>query len=69
MTTETLLTVIVPSMASLAYASAGIAHFFITKNYPMNKWEPIMKENQKLVYTFYALDPPADFVSGYPLNV
>jgi len=36
MTTETLLTVVVPSMASLAYASAGIAHFFITKNYPMS---------------------------------
>jgi hypothetical protein len=36
MTTETLLTVIVPSRASLAYASAGIAHFFITKNYPMS---------------------------------
>lgn len=36
MTIETLLTVVVPSMASLAYASAGIAHFFITKNYPMS---------------------------------
>jgi hypothetical protein len=36
MTTETFLTVVVPSTASLAYASAGIAHFFITKNYPMS---------------------------------
>ena len=42
---------------------------WLTKNYPMNQWEPVMVENQKLVYTFYALDPPADFVSGYPLNV
>jgi len=36
MTVETFLTIGVPSMASLAYASAGIAHFFITKNYPMS---------------------------------
>ena len=36
MTTEIFLTVCVPSAASLAYLSAGIAHFFITKNYPMS---------------------------------
>ena len=36
MTAETFLTVVVPSMASVAYASAGFAHFFITKNYPMS---------------------------------
>ena len=42
---------------------------WLVKKYPMNQWEPVMKENQKLVYTFYALDPPADFVSGIPLNV
>ena len=36
MSIETFLTVVVPSMASVAYASAGIAHFFITKNYPMS---------------------------------
>jgi hypothetical protein len=35
----------------------------------MNQWERVIKENQKLVYTFYALDAPADFVSSYPLNV
>jgi hypothetical protein len=42
---------------------------WLSKNYPMNQWVPVIKENQKLVYTFYALDPPADFVEGYPLNV
>jgi hypothetical protein len=42
---------------------------WLTKNYPMNQWVPVIKENQKLVYTFYALDPPADFIEGYPLNV
>ena len=42
---------------------------WLVKKYPMNQWERVIKENQKLVYTFYALDPPADFVSGYPLNV
>jgi len=36
MSIETFLTIVVPSTASLAYASAGIAHFFITKNYPMS---------------------------------
>lgn len=42
---------------------------WLTITYPMSQWEPVMKENQKLVYTFYALDPPADFIEGYPLNV
>jgi hypothetical protein len=42
---------------------------WLSKNYPMNQWVPVVKENQKLVYTFYALDPPADFIEGYPLNV
>jgi hypothetical protein len=42
---------------------------WLSKNYPMNQWVPVIKENQKLVYTFYALDPPADFIEGYPLNV
>ena len=36
MSVENLLTFVVPATASLAYASAGIAHFFITKNYPMS---------------------------------
>jgi hypothetical protein len=36
MTVETFLTVCVPSVASLAYLSAGLAHFFITRNYPMS---------------------------------
>ena len=42
---------------------------WLSKNYPMNQWVPVIKENQKLVYTFYALDPPADFIEGYPLNI
>lgn len=58
-------------MASSGITTEIYQQYFswLTKNYPMNKWEPVMKENQKLVYTFYALDPPADFVEGYPLNV
>tara|TARA_R110000823_G_scaffold134675_2_gene263607 strand:- start:660 stop:830 length:171 start_codon:yes stop_codon:yes gene_type:complete len=36
MSVENFLTFVVPSLASLAYASAGVAHFFITKNYPMS---------------------------------
>ena len=36
MSVENFLTFAVPSMASVAYVSAGIAHFFITKNYPMS---------------------------------
>ena len=35
MSVENLLTFVVPAMASVAYVSAGFAHFFITKNYPM----------------------------------
>jgi hypothetical protein len=42
---------------------------WLTKNYPIIEWEPVLKENQKLVYTFYALDPPAGFIPGYPLDV
>lgn len=61
---------------TMAMESSGITgeiynQYFewLTKNYPMNQWEPVMKENQKLVYSFYALAAPADFVQGYPLNV
>ena len=36
MSTEIFLTYCVPAVASIAYLSAGIAHFFITKNYPMS---------------------------------
>jgi len=42
---------------------------WLTKTYPMNQWERVIKDNQKLVYTFYALAPPADFIQGVPLNV
>lgn len=42
---------------------------WLTITYPMTQWERVIKDNQKLVYTFYALAPPADFIQGYPLNV
>jgi len=42
---------------------------WLTKTYPMNQWSEVLKENQKIVYTFYALDPPPGFSPNYPLNV
>ena len=42
---------------------------WLTKTYPLTQWATVMKENQKIVYTFYALDPPAGFSPNTPLNV
>ena len=42
---------------------------WLTKRYPLVEAIEVLEKNQKLVYTFEALDPPADFVPGFPLDV
>lgn len=42
---------------------------WLTKNYPMLEVVPILENQQKIVYTFMPVDPPADFTPGFPLEV
>ena len=42
---------------------------WLTKRYPLVEAVEVLERNQKLVYTFEALDPPAGFVPGFPLDV
>lgn len=42
---------------------------WLTKRYPLVEAIEVLEKNQKLVYTFEALDPPANFVPGFPLDV
>jgi hypothetical protein len=42
---------------------------WITKNYPILEVAEILESDQRLTYTFYALDPPAGFTPNYPLTV
>ena len=42
---------------------------WLTKRYPLVEAVEVLERNQKLVYTFEALDPPANFVPGFPLDV
>jgi hypothetical protein len=42
---------------------------WLTKKYPLVEAIEVLEKNQKLVYTFEALDPPAGFVPGFPLDV
>ena len=42
---------------------------WLTKRYPLVEAVEVLERNQKLVYTFEALDPPADFIPGFPLDV
>lgn len=42
---------------------------WINKRYPILEAVTVLKENQKLVYTFEALFAPPGFVQGYPLDV
>ena len=57
-------------------ASAGITNEiygqyveWISKNYPILEVADILQSDQRLTYTFYALDPPAGFTQGFPLLV
>ena len=42
---------------------------WITKNYPILEVAEILESDQRLTYTFYALDPPAGFTPNSPLTV
>jgi hypothetical protein len=42
---------------------------WLTKRYPMLKVAEILEKNQRITYTFEALDPPEGFKVGYPLDV
>ena len=42
---------------------------WISQNYPILEVADILESDQKLTYTFYALDPPAGFTPNYPLTV
>ena len=42
---------------------------WLTKKYPLVEAIEVLEKNQKLVYTFEALDPPAGFVPGFPLDI
>ena len=42
---------------------------WLTKRYPLVEAIEVLEKNQRLVYTFEALDPPAGFVPGFPLDV
>ena len=42
---------------------------WLTKKYPLVEAIEVLERQQKIVYTFEALDPPADFIPGYPLYV
>ena len=57
-------------------ASAGITNEiysqyveWISQNYPILEVADILESDQKLTYTFYALDPPAGFTPNSPLTV
>ena len=59
-----------------ALSSAGItAEIYsqyvewLTKKHKILDVAPILKENQKLIYTFEALFAPPGFTQGYPLDV
>ena len=42
---------------------------WISQNYPILEVAEILESDQRLTYTFYALDPPAGFTPNYPLAV
>ena len=42
---------------------------WISQNYPILEVAEILESDQRLTYTFYALDPPAGFTPGFPLDV
>ena len=42
---------------------------WLTKKYPILKVSEILEKNQRITYTFEALDPPEGFRVGVPLDV
>lgn len=42
---------------------------WLTKKYPLVEAVEVLEKQQKIVYTFQAIDPPAGFRPGFPLDV
>jgi hypothetical protein len=42
---------------------------WLTKKYPLVEAVEVLEKQQKIVYTFEAVDPPPGFTPGYPLDV
>lgn len=42
---------------------------WLTKTYPLIEAIEVLEKQQRIIYTFEALDPPAGFTVGYPLDV
>lgn len=42
---------------------------WLAKKFPILEVIPILERNQRIVYTFFPLAPPAGFQSGFPLDV
>ena len=42
---------------------------WLTKRYPILQVAEILEKNQRITYTFEAIEPPAGFKVGYPLDV
>jgi hypothetical protein len=42
---------------------------WITQNYPMVEAIEVLEKDQKIVYNFVPVDPPAGFTVGAPLDV
>lgn len=42
---------------------------WLTKKYPLVEAVEVLERQQRIVYTFEALDPPAGFIPGFPLDV
>lgn len=42
---------------------------WLTKKYPLVQAVEVLENQQKIVYTFEAIDPPAGFRPGFPLDV
>ena len=42
---------------------------WLTKKYPLVEAVEVLEKQQRIVYTFQAVDPPAGFTPGFPLDV
>ena len=42
---------------------------WLTQKYPLVQAVEVLENQQKIVYTFEAVDPPAGFTPGFPLDV
>ncbi len=42
---------------------------WLTKKYPLVEAVEVLERQQRIVYTFEAVDPPAGFTPGFPLDV